>query len=155
MSFKCVSDIEYHKSTGTQAKLTPTPQDQSWAYYFRISEDISTKEYRIAYHKDNSKPGVRKLGSEHFVVIEVEGELFYVDTYSLFRIWAIEGILLGDTFIEKIDNIFNNSMATEHCYHWDSIIERIKILNKYDEYVFIDVDKILRRETKIDQILKK
>jgi hypothetical protein len=128
-----------------------SPHDRSWGDYFRIQKKIETEKYNIAYYDDNSKPGKLSLGITHFLVIEVGGEIVFVDSMMLM---IQDGQMKGDTFLEKIDNIFNKGIITEHCYSWDSIIERIKILNIHKDYKYLEIDKILKRDSKIEQLLK-
>lgn len=130
------------------------PLDKSWSDYFLISKEIESDSYRIAYYQDYSKPGRLSLGIDHFLVIEVNNELIFVDSYMLIRTWTQEGQLPKGTFLEKMDGIFKKGITTEHCYSWDSAIYRIKRLNIHKDHKWLEIDKVITRENKINQLLK-
>lgn len=146
---------DYNNSTIHQNRLV-SPKDSSWADYFRISKEIESDSYRVAYYEDNSNKGLGRvsLGNDYFLVIEANGELIFVDSYALIRIWSQEGQLPDGTFLERMDGIFKKGITTENCYSWDSAIERIKILNIHKDYKWLEIDKVITRENKINQLLK-
>lgn len=145
---------DYDNSNINQNRLI-SPKDRSWADYFRIEKEIKSDSYKVAYHEDRSNQGLGRvsLGNEHFLVIEVNEELIFVDSYTLIRIWSQEGQLPSGTFLERMDAIFKKG-TTEHCYSWNSSIERIKMLNIHKDYKWLEIDKVITRENKINQLLK-
>lgn len=131
-----------------------SPNDKDWGHYFKISKDISTDSYKVAYYEDSTKPGKISLGTNHFLVIDINNELIFVDSYSIHRVWQQE-MLTNCTFLENVDRVFRTpKLYNEYCYSWNSIIERIKILNLHRDYRFLEIDKVLSREVKINQLLK-
>lgn len=159
-------DIDHYNNNYKPQSYSPyqsriiSPYDKSWSDYFKISKNIEADDYRVAYYEDTSKPGKISLGHEHFLVIEVNLELIFIDSYSMNYkaqiTWSKDNLLgeLGCKFLEKVDNLFKKSTIIDYCYSWDSAIERIKILNSYKDHKWLEIDKVIRRENRINQLLK-
>ena len=135
---------DYNHSTIHSNRLTH-PKDFDFTYYFRISKDIEFSEYKVLVNNP----------VDRIFLIKANNEILFVDTFLYKKIWATE-FKTDKSLEDNLDIIFRiDKSYNEYIYSFDSCIERIKVMGFESSWKeWLQVDKVLKRDIKIDNILK-
>lgn len=142
----------------THSSRVISPLDRNWNHYFQISKDIKSDIYSIKYFEENSNVVAKVLTYDSIVstaqiLIEVCGELFFVDLFHMKQIWP-NHFKENRSLLENLDSVIKEpKLYNEYLYSWDSLIDRIHILDLKGHESWLEINKTLNRDRKIDQLL--